>query len=145
MRFEKSAAITPVQCLSYVLGREGVSTVVPGCANVEHLEAELDWLDASEEQKNFSTPLADFDEYRTGQCVFCNHCLPCPSEIDVGLTLRLLQKVLRESTPEIRAEYGAMPSKASDCIQCGDCMERCAFGVDVISHMERADAVFEGT
>jgi hypothetical protein len=143
MRFKKSAMITPVQCLSYVIDQAGVSTVVPGCADLDQLEASLAYFDASDDQNNYSAALPDFAEYKTGQCVYCNHCLPCPSEIDVGLTLRLLMKVERELTPELRAEYDGMLSKASDCVQCGDCMERCPFGVDVISRMEKAVDMFE--
>jgi len=143
MRFAKSAIITPVQCLSYVLSQESVSTVVPGCASMEQLAAALAWLEAGEREKDYSGVLQNFAEYRTGQCVFCNHCLPCPSEIDIGLTLRLLQKAQRELTPELQVSYGEMANKASDCIQCGDCIERCPFGVDVISRMEQADRMFQ--
>ncbi len=143
MRFKKSTTITPVQCLSYVLDQAGASTVVPGCADLGQLQASLAYLDTDEEQKDYSAALPDFVEYRTGQCVYCNHCLPCPSEIDVGLTLRLLMKAEQELIPELRTEYDGMSSKASACIQCGDCMERCPFGVDVISRMEKAVDTFE--
>ena len=143
MRFTKSETITPVQCLSYALDQAGVSTVVPGCASLEQLEASLAYLMASDEEKDYSALLPDFREYKTGRCVYCNHCLPCPSEIDVGLTLRLLQKAQRELTPEVQSEYDAMAAKASDCIHCGDCTERCPFAVDVISHMEQAADTFE--
>lgn len=142
MRFTKSAMITPVQCLSYALDQQGVSTVVPGCGSLEQLEAALAYLEATEQEKEYSALLPDFAEYKTGQCVYCNHCLPCPAEIDIGLTLRLTQKARRVLTPELQAEYNEMVTGASDCIQCGDCMERCPFGVDVISHMEQALDVF---
>lgn len=143
MRFTKSRTITPVQCLSYVLAQDGVSTVVPGCASVEQLEASLACLDATEEEKNYTLLLPGFEVFETGQCVYCNHCLPCPSEIDVGLTTRLMKKAEQELTPELQNQYDEMPAKASDCIQCGDCMDRCPFAVDVISNMEQAVAVFE--
>lgn len=143
MRFKKSGMITPIQCLSYALDQTGVSTIVPGCGSIEQLEAALAYLQASEEEQAYTSLLPDFAEYRTGQCVYCNHCLPCPSEIDIGLTTRLLKKAEREMTREVQASYDEMAAKASDCIQCGDCMERCPFGADVISHMEQAASVFE--
>ena len=143
MRFKKSGMITPAQCLSYALDQTGVSTIVPGCGSVEQLEAALAYLQASQVDKEYSSLLPDFAEYRTGQCVYCNHCLPCPSEIDIGLTTRLLKKAEREMTPEVQASYDEMAAKASDCIQCGDCMDRCPFGADVISHMEQAVSMFE--
>jgi predicted aldo/keto reductase-like oxidoreductase len=143
MRFTKSRTITPVQCLAYVLAQDGVSTVVPGCASVEQLEASLAYFKATEEEKDYAPLLPDFEVFETGQCVYCNHCLPCPSEIDIGLTTRLMKKAEQELTPELQKQYDEMPAKASDCIQCGDCMERCPFAVDVISNMEQAVAVFE--
>jgi predicted aldo/keto reductase-like oxidoreductase len=143
MRFTKSGMITPVQCLSYALDQTGISTIVPGCGSVEELEDALAYLDASKEGREYASLLPDFAEYKTGQCVFCNHCLPCPSEIDIGLTTRLLKKAEREMTAEVQASYDEMAASASDCIQCGDCMDRCPFGADVISHMEQAASLFE--
>jgi len=143
MRFRKNTMITPVQCLSYALAQVGVSTVIPGCASVEQLEASLAYLEATEEEKDYAALLSDFMQYRTGQCVHCNHCLPCPSEIDIGQTIRLLQMAQQQLTSELQTAYLALSIKASDCIQCGDCVVRCPFGVDVISHMEQAVSVFE--
>ena len=45
-------------------------------------------------------------------------------------------------TDEVRAAYGALEAKASDCTKCGACKERCPFGVDVTAKMEQAVAVF---
>jgi len=143
MRFTKSNMITPVQCLSYILAQEAVSTVIPGCASVEQLEASLEYFKATEAQKDYAPLLPDFEVFETGQCVYCNHCLPCPSEIDIGLATRLMKKAEQELTPELQKQYDEMSAKASDCIQCGDCMERCPFAVDVIANMEQAVAAFE--
>ena len=37
----------------------------------------------------------------------------------------------------------ALPAKASACVGCNVCMERCPFGVDVIAKMEKAVQLFE--
>lgn len=142
MKFTKSKAITPVQCLSYLLDQRGVSTVVPGCANIEQLEAALAYFDATAEEKNWTTLLSDFERYRTGVCIHCNHCLPCPAHIDIGNVLRLLQMAQQDRKPDARASYKTLSANASDCIQCGDCVGRCPFGVEVIAQMEEAVGVF---
>jgi predicted aldo/keto reductase-like oxidoreductase len=43
----------------------------------------------------------------------------------------------------LQADYGSLPVKASDCIECGDCLECCPFEVDVISKMEQTVELFE--
>ena len=45
-------------------------------------------------------------------------------------------------TPAIKAAYAALPVKASDCIECAACMERCPFGVDITGKMQEAARVF---
>ncbi|MCK4636705.1 MAG: aldo/keto reductase [Methanomicrobia archaeon] len=138
-----SPSITPVQCISYVLSQVGVSTVVPGVKNVEELDATLTYLNATDEEKDFSALITDFKEYITGECVYCNHCLPCPSNIDIGQTIRLLDTAQRGVTKTIQAEYNTLPAKASDCIECGSCTERCPFEVDVILKMKQAVTMFD--
>jgi predicted aldo/keto reductase-like oxidoreductase len=142
LKLKKPASITPVQCLSYVLSQVGVTTAVPGCANLEQLEQVLAYGQATEEEKDFGSVLSSLRQYESGECVYCNHCLPCPSAIDVGQVIRLVEMAQRHLTDEVRAAYRALEAKASDCTKCGACKERCPFGVDVIAKMEQAVAVF---
>jgi predicted aldo/keto reductase-like oxidoreductase len=143
LNLKKSAPITPVQCLAYVLAQVGVCTTVPGCANLEQLAAALAYGPATEEEKDFSALVADFQQYVEGECVYCNHCLPCPEMIDIGQTIRLLEMAQQHLTVELQAGYEALPAKASDCVECGVCVERCPFGVDVTTKMRQAVALFE--
>jgi predicted aldo/keto reductase-like oxidoreductase len=166
-RFEKAVTLTPVQCLSYVLSQVGISTTVPGCKDLNELAEALAYRHASEEEKDFSAALPAFKDSMSGQCVYCNHCLPCPMEIDIGKTLSLLDEAQRQSTnalradyeadpvghgarplsrrslTELRADYGGLSVNAADCVECGDCVERCPFEVDVIAKMREAVQVFE--
>jgi predicted aldo/keto reductase-like oxidoreductase len=135
---KKQKAITPVQCLAYTLSQVGVSTAIPGCANLDHLADALAYLEASEAERDFSMHLADFEQYIEGECVYCNHCLPCPAVIDIGQVNRLLDLAQQALTPEVRAAYDGLASKASDCTQCGVCEDRCPFGVGVMARMEQA-------
>jgi predicted aldo/keto reductase-like oxidoreductase len=142
-KLKKGAPITPVQCLSYVLSQAGVSMAVPGCANPDQLAAALTYVEAAEEERDFSMHLAEFERYIEGECVYCNHCLPCPAKIDIGQVSRLLDMAQHNLTADLRAAYAALPAKASDCTQCGVCEERCPFGVSMIARMEQAVALFE--
>ena len=64
------------------------------------------------------------------------------SAIDLGQVIRLVEMAQRHLTDEVRAAYGALETKASDCTQCGACKERCPFGVDITAKMEQAVAMF---
>ncbi len=141
-RLDKRCAVTPVQCLSYALSQIGVSTVVPGCRDLEQLAASLAYLDAVEAEKDYSAAVSAFKEYVSGQCVYCNHCLPCPSRIDIGRVIRMLETAGNPPTAAERDAYRALSASASDCTQCGSCAERCPFGVDVIGRMELAEKLF---
>ncbi|MCJ7752623.1 MAG: aldo/keto reductase [Armatimonadetes bacterium] len=137
----QKAGLTPVRLLSYALSQVGVSTVLPGVKNVEELRAALQFLTATGEERDFAEALAESAWNLTGNCVYCNHCLPCPSGIDIGGTLRLLGVAEHGLSPEIQSQYQALPAKASDCTDCGQCAERCPFGVDAPALMRRAAEV----
>jgi predicted aldo/keto reductase-like oxidoreductase len=104
------------------------------------LHSVLQYIDAPPEEKDFSSIITSFKEYTPGECVYCNHCLPCPSYIDIGAVIRLLDTYGTES---VQHEYNTLSAKASDCTECGACVERCPFEVDVLSKMKKAVAVFE--
>ncbi|MBU7015041.1 MAG: aldo/keto reductase [Theionarchaea archaeon] len=136
--------ITPTHCLSYILSQVGVTTVVPGVSSAGEFEGVLHYLKATEEEKDFSGLLVDFEEYVTGDCVYCNHCLPCPAGIDIGECSRLLDRAKQGMTSEMWRTYEMCPEKASACTECGLCVQRCPFGVDVVSRMKEAAILFEG-
>ena len=138
----KDAADPLVQCLAYILAQPGVSTLVPGVKDLEELAASQAYWQASEAEKDYSEVLASFQKYNEGECVYCNHCLPCPSVIDIGQVNRLLDLAADRLDDDVRAAYDALEANAEDCIQCGSCEERCPFGVAVIERMERAAELF---
>lgn len=142
VRVQKNAPITPVQCLAYTLAQPGVVTTVPGCKNAAEVAGALAYLTAAPEERDFSTVLTDFARYVSGECTYCNHCLPCPAKIDIGETMRLLDMARVELSAQVRAAYGAMPTHAADCSECNACTQRCPFGVEVVPRMKEAVAVF---
>jgi len=53
-------SITPIKCLNYTLSQMGVSTTVPGVKNIQELTEILGFINASDEEKDFSTLLKEF-------------------------------------------------------------------------------------
>jgi predicted aldo/keto reductase-like oxidoreductase len=141
-RFAVDRAITPVQCLAYVLDQPAVSTVVPGCKTVAELDGVLAYWQASAAERDYAAILPSFAHYPAGQCVYCNHCLPCQAQLDIGATLRLADEAQTPPSAEQRTAYAALPAPASDCLECGDCEARCPFGVSVMAKMRHATDLY---
>jgi len=134
--------LTPVQAVAYALSRPGVSTVLPGVKNVHELDQVLRYLDAPDAEKDFSfiNPSEHWDF--TGQCTYCNHCLPCPSRINIGGATRLLDSARIHMSDELKKAYAGLNVKPDQCVKCGDCVKRCPFGVDPTGNMASCAAMF---
>ena len=139
--------LSPIQCLHYVLTRPGISTVVPGCKSVYELKEALKYFDASEKEKDFSKISSINNLFIKGKCVYCNHCLPCPVGINIGEVVKLVDLRSGASNEkglnEIKSQYDTFTAKASECIECKLCSQRCPFKVDVILKMKEAAKFFE--
>lgn len=133
----KPTGLTPSQCLHYVLSLP-ISTTVPGAKNLEQFKATLHYLEATDEEKDCSSILDSIHESHVGHCTYCNHCLPCPQNIDIGTTICLSDWAKAGIIGELIDSYNDLPAKASDCIECGECIERCPFDVDIIPKMKAA-------
>jgi predicted aldo/keto reductase-like oxidoreductase len=139
--------ITPAHCLHYVLSQP-VATTVPGPRDADQMRQALGYLTASAEEKR-ATPLHDeLKVWLRGQCVQCQHCLPCPQDIPIPSVIYRLDYVEYYGLTPFHQEFNrqgylSLPVKASDCIECEVCLERCPFEVDIIGKMRRAVEVFE--
>ncbi len=135
--------VTAKRCIDYILNLPGLSALIPGVANLQELEDCLSYYSATEEEKDYSGLLKSFEEYESGECVYCNHCLPCPSGIDIGPMIKLYE--MRDYVPsdQLRKEYGSFENPASSCSECRLCIERCPFNVDVISMIKEISKYFD--
>lgn len=134
--------LTPVQAISYILSIPQVACPVPGFASVDELNQSLAYLTATDEERDFSEINDSLLGKFNNQCMYCNHCQPCPKKIDIAEVTKLADMAEKEMTPELRARYDALEVNASDCLHCGACTKRCPFGVDASANMARAEKVF---
>jgi len=134
---------SPVKCLHYILSQVGVTTAVPGVSSIQELDEVLAYCSATDEEKDYSLLLKEFDEYITGECTYCNHCQPCPADIDIGRVFKVYDQARIELTEEIKVKYNEFEVNASDCTECGECEERCPFDVEVIEKMKETAKMFQ--
>jgi NAD-dependent dihydropyrimidine dehydrogenase PreA subunit len=56
--------------------------------------------------------------------------------------LKLYHTAQIKLTERLKDEYLSLPVKPDECIECGECMRRCPFGVDVLAKMRAMTKIF---
>jgi len=136
-------ALTVPQCVRYCLDRPGVASALVGVSNLRELEDLLSYLDSSEEKLDYSfianAPKISAD----GSCMYCNHCLPCPTGINIGMVTKYydLAVGIPKGSP-VFEHYSRLEHHASECIACRACETRCPFHVPVVENMIKAKKMF---
>ena len=133
-------ALTPLQCIHYALTRPSVASILIGYLTPEQVDEAIRYENATEEEKDYATVLANAPNHAyMGECTYCGHCKPCPVNIDIAMVNKLydLATMQSEVPGTVREHYEGLSAKASDCIGCGACEERCPFGVKIASRMEK--------
>ncbi|HYF75249.1 MAG TPA: aldo/keto reductase [Candidatus Nitrosocosmicus sp.] len=140
-------ALTVPQCIHYALSQPSVCSALIGCVTPEEVLRAVSYTSVAAAERDFSGVLSRSPKYSmTGRCMYCNHCLPCPSHIDVAAVtkyLYLAKETHGNNVPDtIRDHYSSLKNSAKDCIQCGSCESNCPFGVKVIENMKEAIEIF---
>lgn len=128
-------------CIQYALDRPGVLTVLPGIRGKRDLDDALSFLDASDDERDYSFVGKAAPRQEGPACVYCNHCQPCPEGIEVGLVNKYYD--LARLGDELAADhYRMLDAHASDCLGCGHCDARCPFDVAQSERMKEIAAYF---
>lgn len=138
-------AMTVNQCVHYAMTRPGVASVMSGAHSLEELQACLDYSDATEEERDYAKILSTFPKISwKGHCMYCGHCQPCPVSIHIATVTKFLNlaKAQGEIPETVREHYAELEAKGGDCIECGQCEERCPFEVEIIENMRSASEMF---
>ncbi len=65
-------------------------------------------------------------------CRRCDYCQPCPAEIPIQFVLGVRSMVKRTGTAMMQTPMMRnMVEKAANCTECGDCLERCPYGLPI--------------
>jgi predicted aldo/keto reductase-like oxidoreductase len=140
-----SEPLTVTQCVHYALTRPAVVSALVGYGSREEVLDTLRYLDAGESEKDFSAAIDKYQGSFKGNCVYCNHCLPCPAGINIAETAKYLDIALlneKAIPPSVHSHYRALEKHGSDCTACGSCEKRCPFSVPVIRNMKKAASLF---
>ena len=143
--YEKVAAKAPefgfIPCRTIaeaVADADFVFVMVGYPADVEEV---LRFLDATPEECDYSAIGTFAPPEAQGACVYCNHCLPCPAGIDVGLVNKYYD-LARAGDALAVEHYRQLSTSAADCLACGHCESRCPFGVAQEERMQEIATYF---
>lgn len=138
-------ALTTIQCIEYALSRPGVVSVISECSSSKDIMSDILYCTANDKTRNFSHIFADNPRIAASRrCMYCSHCRPCASNIDIPKVTKYLDLALMdEDVPEsVMRHYKELEFNAMDCLMCGSCERKCPFGVHVMDNMMRAQRVF---
>ncbi len=121
-------ALTKNQCIRYCLDRPAVLAVVPGVRGLSDLNELLKYNSAAKEECDYSVIGKFTPESAMGNCVYCNHCQPCPAGIDIGIVNKYYDLSLA-GDKMAHNHYDKLTVKADACLNCGHCDKRCPFKV----------------
>lgn len=134
-------ALSKTQCIAYALDKPGVVTVLPGFRGPDDLTDVLAFCNANDAARDYSVIGSFTPQEAEGACVYCNHCQPCPTGIDIGMVNKYYD--LARAGDEMAANhYRKLALHAGDCAQCGHCDDRCPFNVHQMNRLEEIATYF---
>lgn len=153
---------TPAEwALRWVWNRPEVTVVLSGMNEESHIEENLRIANEAypnsltkEELKLVKRAEQKYRELMKTRCTGCRYCLPCPAGVDISGCLEIYDNFyLSGNEKEAKLMYAAkpggiirgdIPGYASQCMQCGQCIERCPQHLDIPSILEAIACEFEG-
>ena len=120
--------------MRYCLANPAVTVVIPGMAEekelTQNLAAANDASPLSEEE--LAKVAAIRKELGTQFCRRCNYCQPCVKGINISGCFLFHGYLDRYGLADwAKGRYATLPVKASACIECGACENRCPYNLPI--------------
>jgi predicted aldo/keto reductase-like oxidoreductase len=139
----------------FVFSNPNVSVALSGMGSDEMLEDNLsiasreDYDKLTDKEKESIESIAKrFKELCDLVCTQCKYCQPCPNEVNISFIFDALQRYQiyghRELATSMYSMIGKVPwaagKDASGCEECGECLEKCPQGIEIIEQLAKAHA-----
>ena len=131
--------------LRFICANEDVDVLIPGMAEISELSQNLaaceDTSPLSAEEK--AKIMAIRQELGTNFCRRCNYCQPCAAGINISGVFLFEGYLSRYGLAEwAKGRYATLPVKASACIGCGACEDRCPYHLPIRKMLKNAAEKF---
>jgi len=122
--------------LQWLWNQPEVSVVLSGMSAMQHVEENVASAEVSGVGSLSAEELALFDQVREKYkelcpipCTKCGYCMPCPNGVDIPRNFEVYNEgVMYDKPDSARTGYTVWTSeevRASQCIQCRECEEKC--------------------
>lgn len=141
LNVQSQVSITAEKALRFVLANEAVNVTIPGMMNPREVEenARVGETFPSMTEAEKSELVTAVEGLGREFCRTCGYCQPCPEEIRIPIILRHLGYYKRYGLDEwARGRYRMVEVKADNCVECGQCREKCPYGLDVPEMLKEA-------
>lgn len=133
--------VTAEQALKFVLANDAVSLAIPGMMRLWEVEENarvgetLQFMTDEEKRRLRDAVKALGSEF----CRGCGYCQPCPQGIRIPIILRQLTYYKVYGLVDwAKGRYRMVEVKADNCLECGQCREKCPYGLDVPEMLREA-------
>ena len=132
--------------MRFITSNSDVTVVIPGMANEKEIEQNI--AAVSDTSPITDAEIAKIEEIRntlgTQFCRRCNYCAPCSVGINISAVFLFDGYLTRYGLEAWAKErYNAMNKKASECIGCGVCEERCPYNLPIREMLKNASERFD--
>lgn len=140
---------TPVEwALLWIWNQPEVTVILSGMNEEAHIEENLSIADkgvagmfGKEELFLIDRVALKYRELMKVGCTGCGYCTPCPSDVMIPICFELYNTMHMFENPEM-AKFGyairmsgdlsgGVKGYASQCVQCGECLEKCPQNIEI--------------
>ncbi len=139
--------------LQWLWNQEEVSLVLSGMSTLKQVKENVESTNSSAINSLTKKELGlikevqkEYEKLSPITCTGCSYCVPCPNNVDIPENFDLYNHAhIYNSYEKQSKKYQAMDEKnrASQCIQCGECLDKCPQNLEIIELLAKVKDYFE--
>jgi predicted aldo/keto reductase-like oxidoreductase len=143
---------SPVEwCLRYLWNYPEITVVLSGMSDIKHVEENVLLADkglpnslTEEENQLIARVNEMYKSKMKVNCTGCQYCMPCPSGVNIPECFKFFNNAkMFDNVQAEKLQYGNLEGKASNCVECGECEEKCPQQSPIREKLKEVVEIFE--